>query len=88
MASLLNTSINYPPIFDVTNFSLWKCRMKSFIRSIDFDFWDIISNDPFVPNEQEMMELLLSSQRVYTLKMTMRGLRKILEFYMFATCSK
>jgi len=24
--------------------------MKSFIRSIDFYFWDIISNGPFVPN--------------------------------------
>ena len=24
--------------------------MKSFVRSIDFDFWDIISNGPFVPN--------------------------------------
>ena len=24
--------------------------MNSFIRSIDFDFWDIISNGPFVPN--------------------------------------
>ena len=24
--------------------------MKSFIRFIDFDFWDIISTGPFVPN--------------------------------------
>ena len=50
MASLLNATINCPPTFGGTNFSLWKCRMKSFIRSIDFDFWDIISNGPFMPN--------------------------------------
>ena len=50
MASLLNASINCPPVFDGTNFSLWKCRMKSFIQSIDFEFWDIITDDPFVPS--------------------------------------
>ena len=38
MASLLNASTKCPPMFDGTNFSLWKCRMKSFIQSIDFDF--------------------------------------------------
>jgi len=46
MASLLNASINYPLIFYGTNFSLCKCRMKLFIQSINFDFWDIITSGP------------------------------------------
>ena len=50
MASLLNASINCPPIFDGTNFSFWKCRMKSFLQSIDFDFWAIITDGHYVPS--------------------------------------
>ena len=50
MASLLNASINCLSIFDGTNFSLWKDRIKLVIRSIDFNLWDIISNGPFVLN--------------------------------------
>ena len=51
MCSLLNASINCHPIFDGTNFPLWKLD-ESFIRSIDFDFWDIISNGPVVSNRR------------------------------------
>ena len=50
MASLLNTFINCPSIFDGTNFPFWKCRMKSFIQSVDFYFWNIIIDGPYVPS--------------------------------------
>ena len=50
MTSLLNVSINCSPIFDGSNFSLRKCKIKSFIQSIDFDFWDIITDGLFVSN--------------------------------------
>jgi len=48
MVGLLNASINCPLIFDGTNFSLWKWRIKSSIQSINFDFWNIITDDPSV----------------------------------------
>ena len=37
-------------IFDGINFSLWKCRIKSFIQSINFDFQDTIIYGPSVPS--------------------------------------
>ena len=49
MASLSSAFINFPPIFNGTDFSLWKCRIKSYVESIDFDLWDIIIDGPFIP---------------------------------------
>ena len=67
MASLLNSSINCPPIFDGINFSLWKCRVKSFIQSIDFDFWDIIMYGPYVPSwRKDDGDVVTKSKSEYT----------------------
>jgi len=38
-----------PPMFNGTNFSLWNYRIKSYVESIDFDLWDIITYGPFIP---------------------------------------
>jgi len=84
MASLLNASINCPPIFDGTNFFLLKCRIQSFIQFVNFYFWDIIMDGPYyVLVGEKLKEILLQRQRVNTLKMTMRNLKKILQYYMF-----
>ena len=49
MASRPSFFINYPPIFNGTNFSLWKHKLKSYVKSINFDLWDIIADGPFIP---------------------------------------
>ena len=41
--------INFPLIFNGTNFFLWKCRIKSYVESIDYDLQDIITHGPFIP---------------------------------------
>jgi len=67
MANLLNDSINYPPIFDGTRFSLWKCRLKSFIQSIDFDFWNIITDGPYVPSwRRDDENIVIKSKSEFT----------------------
>ena len=67
MASLLNASITCPPIFDGTNFSLSKCKMKSFIQSIDFDFWNIITDGLDVPSwRRDDENIVIKSKSEYT----------------------
>jgi len=49
MACPSNAFINSPPIVTGSNFSLWKCRIKYYIESINYDLWDIITDGPFTP---------------------------------------
>jgi len=49
MASLSNCFVNYPPIFEGIDFSLWKRRVKTYVKFIDFDLWNIISYGPSIP---------------------------------------
>jgi len=49
MGSLSSAFINYTPIFNDIDFCLWKCTTKSYLKSIDFDLWDIIIEGPFIP---------------------------------------
>ena len=36
------TSSNKVPLFDVTNFSFWKVRMRTYIMSLGADVWDVV----------------------------------------------
>ena len=37
-------SINRPPFFDGLNYNYWKCRMVIYLKSINFELWDIVVN--------------------------------------------
>ena len=42
MKSHEGTSTNKPPLFDGTNFSLWKVRMRTYIMALGVDVWDVV----------------------------------------------
>jgi hypothetical protein len=42
MTSHEGTSTNKPPMFDGTNFSFWKVRMKTCIMALGVDIWDVV----------------------------------------------
>ena len=37
-------SINRPPFFDGNNYNYWKCRMIIYLKSINYELWDIVVN--------------------------------------------
>ena len=39
---LFGTSINELPVFNGRNYDIWKNRIETFIKSIDFEFWYVI----------------------------------------------
>ena len=42
MTSYDGTSSNKVPLFDGTNFSFWKVRMRTYIMSLGADVWDVV----------------------------------------------
>ena len=42
MTSYEGTSSNKVPLFDGTNFSHWKVRMRTYIMSLRADVWDVV----------------------------------------------
>ena len=42
MTSYEGTSSNKVPLFDGTNFSFWKVRMRTYIISLGVDVWDVV----------------------------------------------
>jgi hypothetical protein len=42
MTSHEGTSTNKPPLFDGTNFSFWKVRMRTYIMALGVDVWDVV----------------------------------------------
>ena len=44
-------STNRPPLFNGSNYTYWKARMKIFIQILDYDMWSIIVNRPHTPTK-------------------------------------
>ena len=42
MTSYEGTSSKKVPLFDETNFSFWKVRMRTYIMSLGTDVWDVV----------------------------------------------
>ena len=57
MATHIGTSLaegqstNRPPLFNGSNYTYWKARMKIFIQALDYDMWSIIVNGPHTPTK-------------------------------------
>ena len=46
-------SINRPPLFDGNNYQFWSNRMSIFMRSFDYEMWDIVMECPYVPTKSK-----------------------------------
>ena len=42
-------STNRAPFFNGVDFPYWKIRMETYLQSIDYDLWHIVSNGPYIP---------------------------------------
>ena len=42
-------STSRPPLFNSTNYTFWKARMKIFIQTLDYDMWGVITRGPHTP---------------------------------------
>ena len=42
-------STNMPPLFNGSNYTYWKARMRIFIQALDYDLWSTILNGPHTP---------------------------------------
>jgi hypothetical protein len=42
MTSHEGTSASKPPLFDGTNFSFWKVRMRTYLMALGADVWDVV----------------------------------------------
>ena len=57
MATQVGTSLaerqstNRPSLFNGSNYTYWKARMKIFIQILDYDMWSIIVNGPHTPTK-------------------------------------
>ncbi|EOY31868.1 Uncharacterized protein TCM_039200 [Theobroma cacao] len=43
-------STNRPPLFDGSNYPYWSTRMSVYIRAIDYEMWDVITDGHFSPS--------------------------------------
>ena len=48
-------SINRLPFFDGNNYNYWKCRMIIYLKSINYELWDIVING-FADNKKSYRE--------------------------------
>ena len=42
-------SINRPPLFDGLNYQFWSNRVSIFMRSYDYEIWDVVLDGLYVP---------------------------------------
>ena len=59
-------SIHRPPFFDGINYNYWKCRMQVYLKSIDFDLWDIIING-YTPSKKDYKKWNVNEMKLATL---------------------
>ena len=44
-------SLITPPLFDGTNYTYWKVRMRAFLQSLDDEVWQVVENGWTKPKE-------------------------------------
>ena len=59
-------STNRPPLFNGTNYQFWSNHMSIFMRAYDYEMWDVMLDDPYVPMKtkagSEVLEPKLRSE--------------------------
>ena len=48
-----NHSTNRLPLFDGSNYQFWSNCMSIFIRSYNYEMWDVVMNGPYVPTKKK-----------------------------------
>ncbi|KAI5671143.1 hypothetical protein M9H77_11507 [Catharanthus roseus] len=62
MASISNlpyvegSSTNRPPLFNGTNYTFRKSRIRIYIISINFDLWSIVEKGPYIPKKDGIVK--------------------------------
>ncbi|KAK8545874.1 hypothetical protein V6N13_067132 [Hibiscus sabdariffa] len=51
-------SITKPPFFNGDNYPYWKNSMMLFIKSNDYQVWDVVEDGPFIPMKRECNRLI------------------------------
>ena len=66
MTSYEGTSSNKVPLFDGTNFSFWKVRMRTYIMSLGADVWDVVEtgyvNPVVLASRDDMLEFSFNAK--------------------------
>ena len=44
-------STNRPPLFDGTNYQVWSNKMSVYMRSCDYEMWDVVMDGLYVPTK-------------------------------------
>ena len=69
-AGMKGHSTNRPPLFDGTNYHFWSNRMSIYMRSCDYEMWEVFMDDPYMPTkakrESEELESKLRSEWIDT----------------------
>ena len=83
-------SINRPSFFDGNNYNYWKCRMVIYLKSINFDLWNVVVND-YTPSKKNYKEWNKDDKKLATLDV--KGLNILLcaineeQFICISNCS-
>ena len=66
-ASMEGHSTNKPPLFDGTNYQFWSNRMSTYMRSCDYEMWEVVMDSPYMPTKtkwgSEELESKFRSER-------------------------
>ncbi|KAI5682604.1 hypothetical protein M9H77_03832 [Catharanthus roseus] len=77
MASIPNqpyierSSTNIPPLFNGTNYTFWKSRIRIYICSINFELWSIVEKGSFVPKKDRRVKKVKEFDEFDSRKMTL-----------------
>ena len=64
-----------PPLFRGTNFLYWKILMQMFIKTEDYELWNIVTKGPYIP-QITIMERPLQKLKNNTHKKISQGCQK------------
>ncbi|KAI5649328.1 hypothetical protein M9H77_35333 [Catharanthus roseus] len=65
------SSTNRPPLFDGSNYTFWKSRIKIYICSINFNLWSIVEKGPYVPIKDGIIKEIEDYDELDSRKMTL-----------------
>ena len=54
IADMEGHSTNKPPLFDRSNYQFWSNRISIFMRSYDYEIWDVVLDGSYVPMKTSM----------------------------------
>ena len=66
MTSHEGTLATKPPLFDGTNFSFWKVRMRTYLMALGVDVWDVVEtgyiNPVVLDSKDDKLEFIFNAK--------------------------